>query len=264
MGDRVGRRSQPLTSDQVGDLPAPCSSCIAWELGGGCPSPRTSSGAVPGGGAAEPPDRTRQRKRDWVAQRIADGIPPGRVVRDEDGEVIAYALYAPAGAFTPRRFPVPDSDRDTILLATIWVAADRRGHGVGRWLLRAAVKDAIQAGAPAVEAYGDRRWVERSCVLPATWLLHEGFEVHREHPRNPLLRLEVRRTVRWAEPLEHALEELIAALPRRVPAPRREPRLAPGGVPEVPRMVPDRSLRDRVAPVPTHPGADLPGVDPDR
>jgi hypothetical protein len=62
-----------------------------------------------------------------------------------------------------------------------------------------------------------------------TWLLHEGFEVHREHPRTPLLRLDVKRTVRWAESLEHALEEVLGALPRRLPHPVPEGGRVPGG-----------------------------------
>lgn len=244
MGDRASRRLQPLTPDRVADLPDPCASCLAWELGAGCPSPRTTSDAVPGGGTAEAPERAQQRKVDWVRERVAEGHPPGRLLRDEDGEVVGFALYAASGTFAPRRFPVPEVDRDTILLATVWVAPDRRGHGVGRLLLRAAIKDALHLGVPAVEAYGDRRWVERGCVLPATWLLHEGFEVHREHPRNPLLRLDVKRTARWAESLEHALDELLGALPRRVPVPHPEPRLVPGGLPESPAERARRDVRD--------------------
>jgi hypothetical protein len=87
------------------------------------------------------------------------------------------------------------------------------------------LKEAIRLDAPAVEAYGDRRWRERSCVLPATWLLHEGFEVHREHPRTPLFRVDTKRTVRWAESVEHAWEEILGRLPRgvRVPVPEGVP-----------------------------------------
>lgn len=230
------RRLRPLTGADVEQLPDPCRRCVAWEYGAACPSPRTASAAVPGrsgdGPAHEERQRDEVRKQAWVSAQVQDGQPPGRILHDRDGELVGYALYAPASAFAPRRAPVPSVDDDTVLLATLWVQPDRRGHGVGRLLLQAAIKDALHAGAPAVEAYGDRRWVERGCVLPITWLLHEGFEVHREHPRNPLLRLDVRRTARWAESFEHALEELLGALPRRAPQPAREPRLAPGGVPD--------------------------------
>ena len=46
----------------------------------------------------------------------------------------------------------------------------------------AVVRD-LEVDLDAVEAYGDRRAREWDCVLPATWLLHEGFEVAGEHPR---------------------------------------------------------------------------------
>jgi hypothetical protein len=93
-------------------------------------------------------------------------------------------------------------------------------------LVQSAVKEALALDLPAVEAYGDRRWRESDCVLPVTWLLHEGFEVSAEHPRHPLLRLDAGRTVRWTEAIEQAVEEVLDRLPRRAPSP------VPGGAPK--------------------------------
>jgi GNAT superfamily N-acetyltransferase len=151
-----------------------------------------------------------------------------------DDEVAGYALFAPAGGFAPRSSLLPRVSPDALLLATLWVAVVHRGHGLGRLLVQAALKEAIRLDLTAVEVYGDRRWRERACVLPVTWLLHEGFEVHQEHPRTPLLRLETRRTARWAGSLEHAWEEVLGRIPRRVAAPGGES--VPGGVP-VPNAV---------------------------
>jgi GNAT superfamily N-acetyltransferase len=234
------RRLEPLTGDRVGSLPSPCRSCLTWELGAACPSPRAAADVAVGAGgpsAAREPSQPEVRKQAWVSARVQDGFPPGRLVRVDD-EVAGYALFAPARTFAPRRPPVPPTSDDALLLATVWVEPFYRESGLGRLLVQAAVKDAIRADAPAVEAYGDRRWLERGCLLPATWLLHEGFEVHREHPRTPLLRLDVRRTVRWAESLEHALEEVLAALPRRRPVPVTEHGPLPRGVPEPQRAEP--------------------------
>lgn len=241
----MSRRVEQLTGDTVEDLPTPCSSCLVWELGAACPSPLTESAATAAGVGARagagserggattsaPPSEPQLRKQAWVSAQVQDGHPPGRIVR-VDGEVAAYALFAPASVFAPRTPPVPWTDPDAVLLATLWVQPHFREHGLGRLLVQSAIKEAIRLHAPAVEAYGDRRWRERGCVLPAPWLLHEGFEVHREHPRFPLLRLDVRRTVRWAESLEHALEEVIGALPRRLPSPVRDGGPIPGPVPE--------------------------------
>jgi GNAT superfamily N-acetyltransferase len=219
----VARRAVPLTGELVEQLPTSCRGCLFWELGAACPDPRTV--AVPAGVRPDPsPTDPLVRKQAWVSARVQENTPPGRVVMVDD-EVVGYALFGPARVFAPRRPPAPAPSPDTVLLATIRVEPIWRQHGLGRLLLQHALKEAIRLGAPAVEAYGDRRWVERGCLLPVTWLLHEGFEVHREHPRSPLLRLDTRRTVRWAESFEHAWEEVLGRLPRPVRVP------TPGGVP---------------------------------
>ena len=223
----MARRVEHLTGDVVDALPEPCRSCLFWELGAPCPdrvvAPMASGPSASPGRASD----AIVRKEAWVSARVQDGAPPGRVVW-ADGELVAHVVYAPVRTFVRRRPPVPAASSDAILLATAWVQPDRRGHGLGRLLLQAAIRDTVRAHAPALEAYADRRWRERCCLLPSTWLLHEGFVVHREHPRTPLLRLDVKRTARWAESLEHAFEEVLGRLPRRAPVampdgPRRAP-----------------------------------------
>jgi GNAT superfamily N-acetyltransferase len=219
----MARRPAPLTGDLVEQLPGPCRGCLFWELGAPSPDPRTV-GVPAGSGASGAPSEPVVRKQAWVSARVQEGAPPGRVLWVE-GELAGYALFAPARTFARRRPPTPWPSPDALLLATIWVQPEWRQHGLGRLLLQHALKEAIRLDAPAVEAYGDRRWRERSCVLPATWLLHEGFEVHREHPRTPLFRVDTKRTVRWAESVEHAWEEILGRLPRgvRVPVPEGVP-----------------------------------------
>ncbi len=167
-----------------------------------------------------------ERKRDWVEACTADGLPAGAVVEVPRGnqrgrEVAGFALFAPSDRYAPRGGTAPRADRDALLLATAYVGDIHRDAGIGRLLLQAALREAIRQDRPAVEAYGDRRFRERTCLLPVTWLLHEGFTIHREHPRTPLLRLDTRRTVRWAESLEHAWDEVLARLPVTAPVPRR-------------------------------------------
>lgn len=204
----MSRRAAPLTGDTVDDLPEPCRSCGFWEFGG----------PVPDGHAPTDPAATI-RKQAWVAAAVQEGVHPGRLLQFE-GELAAHAVFAPGERFARRHGTLPRISDDAWLLATIWVQPQWRGLGIGRLLLHACARDAIQAGAAGVEAIGDRRWQERTCLLPASWLLHEGFEVHREHPRRPAFRLELRRTVRWAQSLEHALSELVDQLPARVPVRR--------------------------------------------
>ena len=218
LGDRVGRRTRPLTGDDVERLPGPCASCVFWELGATCPAPRTA--AIPGWPRSPTPTAPSVRKQAWVSARVQEGHPPGCLV-EVDGQVVAFALYARADAFTIHGATVPRPSADALLLATLWVRPTEREAGIGKLLIRSALREAQRQGARAVEAYGDRRFLERSCVLPSSWLLHEGFVVHREHPRTPLLRLDLRRTARWTESLEQAWEEVLGRLPH--PAPARQP-----------------------------------------
>lgn len=221
----MSRRKLALTSAEVDLLPSACRSCLFWEDG--------STGPILPPALRARHETPVERKRAWVSARVAEGTPPGAVLMVDD-EVAGYALFAPIGGFAPRSSLLPRVSRDALLLATMWVPAAHRGRGLGRLLVQAALKEALRLDLAAVEVYGDRRWSERACVLPVTWLLHEGFEVHQEHPRTPLLRLETRRTVRWAGSLEHAWEEVLGRMPRRVAAPGGD--RAPGRVP-VPNAV---------------------------
>jgi GNAT superfamily N-acetyltransferase len=171
-----------------------------------------------GGRRSTARDEQLTRKQAWVSARVQEGVPPGRVVLVGDA-LVAWALFAPADRFARRSPLVPPLDAGSLELATVWVHPLHRGHGLGRVLVQAAIKEAIRLELPSVQAYADRRWRDRTCVLPATWLLHEGFEVHHEHPRTPVVRLDTKRTVRWVASLEHAWEEVLERLPHRVPVP---------------------------------------------
>lgn len=212
----MSRRVRALDGDGVEALPDRCRACLFWELGRPRPDP-----AHPDDELAGDPVVAKQA---WCTARVMDGRAPGRTVWIDD-ELAGYALFGPSTDFAPRRAPVPNPSRDALLLATLWVAPPYRTRGVGRILVQAAVKEALRLGLHGVEAYGDRRWRDSDCVLPCTWLLYEGFTVATEHPRYPLLRLDTRRTVRWTEAIEHAVEEVLDLIPRRHPSPVS----APGG-----------------------------------
>ena len=218
----AGRRVVPLTGDQLEHVAAPCDACLFWERGE--PSP-THHPFDP-----DTAERARVRKQAWVSTRIQEGCAPGRVVL-LDGVPAAWVLFAPVAAFAPRPAPAPRPSGDALQLATLWVEPHLRGHGLGRLLLHATLREAVRLEMAAVEAYADRRWRERGCVLPATWLLREGFAVHREAPRVPLLRLDVRRTRWWAPSLEAALEEVLGRIPRPVPSPEGAARTPAVGTP---------------------------------
>ena len=199
------RRILPLTGDVWESVTAPCRACLFWELG-----------ERPGDAD---PERQAIRKQAWTTARLDEGAPPGRAVQ-VDGEVVGVAVFAPTRDLASAPGGMPPPHDDALVLATIWIDPLHRNQGLGRLLVQQAIKEAIRRRLAAVEVRADRRWRPHSCVLPITWLLHEGFEVADEHIRWPLLRLEVARTLRWAESVEHAVEEVRGLLPGRVVAPR--------------------------------------------
>lgn len=184
--------------DVLDELPPRCRSCVFWELGAERPAEDDEERAA----------RDRVRKQGWVTAQSLEGAPTGVVLR-EGGRRLGYALFSTTPSMPPRAGVVPQSSGDALVLATGWVEPDARGRGHGRLLVQAALREAIRLDLKAVEAWGDRRAREWDCVLPAAWLVHEGFEVAVEHPRYPLLRIDVGRVARWAESLEHAVDELL-------------------------------------------------------
>jgi hypothetical protein len=73
-------------------------------------------------------------------------------------------------------------------------------------------RDAGPADVKALEAFGDLRREEGSCVLPADYLLAVGFKTVRPHHHFPGLRLELKSTVSWREDVEVALERLLGSM----------------------------------------------------
>jgi GNAT superfamily N-acetyltransferase len=198
----VSHRIQALTADQITGLPAGCQTCVFWEL------PK-----APRGPQHDTADEARQAKQLWFRAIELDWGAPGILLRDDD-TTLGFATFMPAEqAHRTRRLGAIPSD-DALLLATLWVAPDLRGTGVATTLLHRVLKQAHDTGRRAVEATG-ARGEAAPCLLPEGFLLASGFTVHHQHPRFPLLRLDLRQTVRWQEAMEHALESVRAALSRR-------------------------------------------------
>jgi GNAT superfamily N-acetyltransferase len=227
----VSRKVVPLEAEALEQVPERCRVCLFWELGWVRPAADLRSDDLVGDPLVQ--------KQAWCTAQVLDGVPPGRAVL-VDGVMAGYALFGRPDVFAPRSGVVPAPSEDSLLLATAWVDPTYRDEGIGRLLVQAALKEAIRLDLRAVEAYGDRRHREADCVMPATWLLHEGFEIETEHPRYPLMRIDTRRTVRWADAIEHAVEEVLDMIPKRVTVPVPD---AGGPLPEPQRMAPTHDRR---------------------
>jgi GNAT superfamily N-acetyltransferase len=206
----MGRKVVPLGIDTVDLLPQPCRRCVFWELGARA-RPRGSEDAG-------------LQKEAWLSSVGLEWGPAGHVL-SVDGAVAGYSLYAPTryldqvGLQAAR--PV---SRDAVLLATLAVVPEFEGQGIGRVLLQTMARDLSKRKVRAVEAFADRVPSGRDCRIPAGFLEASGFQVVRDHPRYPLMRMDLRTALRWKDAREAALEAL------RVPAPA-QPALRPAPAP---------------------------------
>ena len=160
------------------------------------------------------------QKEAWLSSLVLEWGPAGHVV-SVDGEVAGYSLYAPTHVLDQVGFQAARPvSRDAVLLATLAVLPEFEGQGIGRVLLQTMARDLTKRKVRAVEAFADRAPAGRDCRVPAEFLEASGFQVVRDHPRYPLMRMDLRTALTWKDAREAALEAL------RVPAPA-QPALRP-------------------------------------
>lgn len=208
----MARRIREL--ERLDDLPDPCRACVYWEVAGSRQGPDPER------------ERAKQGKEAWWRATELEWGPPGWAAY-VDERLVGYVTIAPPEHFPRARALGRTVSEDALLLATLWVAPEKRREGLGKALLQTALREAAKRGARAVEAYGVRV-AEPSpwrCMVPEHFLVAQGFVVRSEDPLHPLLRLDLRQTVRWQESVGHALESVVSVLGRR----ERMPRPAPEG-----------------------------------
>jgi GNAT superfamily N-acetyltransferase len=202
----LGRKLTPLGTESLDLVPEPCRRCVFWELGARA-RPRGSEDAA-------------LQKEAWLSSVVLEWGPAGHVV-SVDGEVAGYSLYAPTHFLDQVGFQAARPvSRDAVLLATLAVLPGFEGQGIGRVLLQTMARDLTKRKVRAVEAFADRVPAGRDCRVPARFLEASGFQVFRDHPRFPLMRMDLRTALTWKDAREAALEVL------RVPAPA-QPTLRP-------------------------------------
>jgi GNAT superfamily N-acetyltransferase len=196
----MARRVVNVTLDNLDDLPIKCRRCVFWELD---PVARAR---------AEEAGDTGLEKEAWVSAVLLEWGSCGKIVY-VDGVAAGYVLFAPP-AYVPRSvaFPTSPVSPDAVLLMTAHVLPEFAGGGLGRMLVQSVAKDLTRRGVRAIEAFGDLKWTDPACVLPADHLLAVGFKTVRPHHRWPRLRLELKSTVSWREDVEVALERLLGSM----------------------------------------------------
>ena len=207
----MARRFRALTLEHLDQLPAGCSGCVFWE-------------------SSEMSERRCGARCDaeaqaaWYRRVTAEWGDCGRVAVEDD-VILGFVKYAPSGYFPQAQtFLAAPLDPNVPLISCLHLAPEARNLGLGTVLLRAALKDLTQRGEKKVESFAlaQRPETFQEAPMPGIeFLLRNGFTVARPDLLYPLLQLELRSLVTWAENLEAVLESLKLPVraPERVPTP---------------------------------------------
>jgi GNAT superfamily N-acetyltransferase len=167
----MGPRAVDVTLDNLPEAPPEVLESVYWELD------------------LDECDDPRFHKEEWFSSTLLEWGPCGKLLVGED--IMGFAEFAPPPLF-PRlaRFAAGRTSPDAVYLSYVYLVPGSRGKGLGADLIRAVARDLVDRGYRALEAIGDREW-DGGWVLPASFLEANGFEVLREDPRYPLLRLDL-------------------------------------------------------------------------
>jgi hypothetical protein len=167
-----------LSRGTLETVPAVCHDCVWWQTRG---------------------SRTVQKER-WIERAEDEWGAWGTVYYDDDGSLLGSMQYGPAGLF-PRAAELPAGPpSDDAVLITCAYLVDQRSPWVMQSLVLAAIGDARDRGAKAVEAFAYRypegeRFAERflvhKTIFPRDFLSDFGFVTLRAAGRVELARLEL-------------------------------------------------------------------------
>jgi hypothetical protein len=199
-----------LTKLTLETAPAVCHKCIWWQSRG----------------------RRELDKDRWMERVELEYGSFGTVYYDGDGRVLGSMQYGPAAAF-PRANELPGGPAsDDAMLVTCAYLRDESSPWVLQSLFLAAIGEARDRGAGAVEAFAYRypegespyeRFRVHKTVFPADFLEDFGFRVARSSGRLGLARLELGGLLPAPEGVREKVLRLAkqALLPEPLPAPRR-------------------------------------------
>jgi len=171
-------RLHPVNSVSISQAPPPCVDCIFWQSRG---------------------NRSTSKAR-W-AERIEDDYGPwGTLYFGDADRLLGFAQFGPSGHF-PRAYELPAGppSSDAVLITCAYLA-DLSSPWVMQSLFLAAIGDAREKGAKAVEAFGYRypetetayeRFFVHRTIFPSDFLADFGFYPMRWEGRVQLARLEV-------------------------------------------------------------------------
>jgi hypothetical protein len=199
-----------LTKLTLETAPTVCHECIWWQSRG---------------------DRDLDKDR-WMERVELEFGSFGTIYYDSDGRVLGSMQYGPTGAF-PRAHELPGGPpSDDAMLVTCAYLRDESSPWVLQSLFLAAIGEARDRGARAVEAFAYRypegesayeRFHVHKTIFPADFLGDFGFRIVRSAGRAGLARLELGTLIPVTESLRERVLRLAkeALLPEPVLEPRR-------------------------------------------
>jgi hypothetical protein len=198
-----------LTTLTLETAPTVCHECIWWQTRG----------------------RREVDKDRWMERAELEFGAFGTIYYDGDGRVLGSMQYGPAGLF-PRADELPAGPpSDDAMLVTCAYLVDATSPWVLQSLFLAAIGEARERGAKAVEAFAYRypegesvyeRFHVHKTIFPADFLGDFGFRLVRSAGRVGLARLELGGLLPATETVREKAIRLAkqALLPEPVPAPR--------------------------------------------
>ena len=169
----MGIHAIDLDLDNLHLCPKECLASVFWELE-----------------KTDPTIDPAFHKEEWFSFTLLEWGPCGKLLIEGD-EVRGLAQYGPAPLFAGlAKFPWARISGDAIFLPYCFVTEGYRNRGLGAELVRTVARDLVDRGYRAIETVGDRSW-DGSWVLPDGFLEACRFSVVRDHPRHPVMRLDL-------------------------------------------------------------------------
>ena len=199
-----------LTGATLPQVASVCHECVWWQS-------RTAGRSV---------DKTR-----WIEKAETEFGAWGSVYYDDDGRVLGSMQYGPAGLY-PRAAELPAGPpSDDAVIVTCAYLIDRTSPWVLQSLFLAAIGEAKDKGAAALEAFAYRyregesdyeRFLVHRTVFPHDFLADFGFQTVRAAGPLELARLELGGLLPVVETRRARLWRALrdAFMPEPVPAPR--------------------------------------------
>lgn len=196
-------------------LPQRCCACHYWQMG------------------SDEKDDASVNLSGWISRVSREWGAHGRSLQ-EDGVTVGFIQVAPVKYF-PRACTYPwRVSSDAVFLSCIYVCPEARGRGVGKALVQAALAELARRKSRAVETFATVRGEDGAAApgddeagapgnkhagAPVDFWLKNGFYVHRDHPKHPLMRLDVESTKSWQESLGSILSRVGTPAPAPAPKP---------------------------------------------